>query len=699
MPKITYSGVGVGFLDNRYLRLDASNDPITGALAITPTVDGVSVFQVNKADTTPVFNVDTTNERVGIGTDSPDSAFHIKANIPGVVGNNYAGQIIIQNPANDVTSNVVITAYESDGSGNPDQQLWYLGSSSSSNSNIIFLNRRNALLQFGTNDNTQMTILGNGDVGIGGNPLAKLWVKGTADDEQFVVKAHSTQNANIVEIQDSGGNVMLEVDGEGHLGIGATPGTLNAAKIDFRITQASNNASGISPAITHTLSANNARVATALLANANLNQAGFNATASVGLVGTQGVASVTGSSGTVTGAVGGRFRAGNAGGGTLTNSYGAYLLSNINSGGGTLTNNYGWYIEDQLAGSTLNYAIYTNAGLVRLGDQLSVIGSQDAVQNIIKAHSTQTANVFEQQQSDTTVVILTKDDGSLVLGEATKQTNAGFLQIGGGWTFKETTAPTADAAYGKIWTQDNNELFYQSGDGNTHLLHGDAFSNMWFHAGSPDTVEIGTAALFTLIDSFENVGEEDDLGNAISNTTNNDTTIGAGGAGKYKITFHASISSETAASEMIIAIGITLNTPIDVTEATNATPIVVTSVAHGLKNGDMVTITGAIGNTNADGDWMVTAKADDTFTLVDIAGNDAVGNGVYTASSADVTIKYPGNILIHREVGFGALGVGGANADTNLAVSDKVKLYVANVTSTRDLLIAIVNMEIFRIGD
>ncbi|KKK80555.1 hypothetical protein LCGC14_2822320, partial [marine sediment metagenome] len=69
---------------------------------------------------------------VGIGTSLPNSTLHIKANIAGNVGSHSAGQLIIQNPADDVTSNAVITGYESDGSGNPDQQLWYLGSSSSS---------------------------------------------------------------------------------------------------------------------------------------------------------------------------------------------------------------------------------------------------------------------------------------------------------------------------------------------------------------------------------------------------------------------------------------------------------------------------------------------------------------------------------------------------------------------------------------
>jgi len=136
---------------------------------------------------------------VGIGTSSPDSAFHIKANIAGTVGSHPAGQLIIQNPADSVTSNVVITAYESDGNGNPDQQLWYLGSSSSSNSNIIFLNRRNALLQFGTNDNTQMTILGNGNVGIGtSTPVQKLDVRGDGNFSGEIYANNGTAISSLI---------------------------------------------------------------------------------------------------------------------------------------------------------------------------------------------------------------------------------------------------------------------------------------------------------------------------------------------------------------------------------------------------------------------------------------------------------------------------------------------------------------------
>lgn len=64
-----------------------------------------------------------------------------------------------------------------------------------------------------------------------------------------------------------------------------------------------------------------------------------------------------------------------------------------------------------------------------------------------------------------------------------------------------------------------------------------------------------------------------------------------------------------------------------ITNATNANPIVITSAAaHGLNNGDQVTITGVTGNTGANGTFTIGAAAGSSLTLT-----GSVGNGAYVS--------------------------------------------------------------------
>ncbi len=158
--------------------------------------------------------------RVGIGTPSPDSTFHIKASVPGVIGSHAAGQLIIQNPADDVDAAAVITGYESDGSGDPDQQLWYLGSSSGGNENIIFLNRRDAVLALATSGYNRITILGNGNVGIANASPVTLFEVG---DGTFNV----TIGGNI-GVGTSNPATLLDVAGASQFGAIATKSTITA---------------------------------------------------------------------------------------------------------------------------------------------------------------------------------------------------------------------------------------------------------------------------------------------------------------------------------------------------------------------------------------------------------------------------------------------------------------------------------------
>ena len=64
-----------------------------------------------------------------------------------------------------------------------------------------------------------------------------------------------------------------------------------------------------------------------------------------------------------------------------------------------------------------------------------------------------------------------------------------------------------------------------------------------------------------------------------------------------------------------------------VSVATNTTPIIVTSTAHGRTTGDQIAIAQATGNKGANGAWTITVIDANTFSL-----NSSVGNGTYAGN-------------------------------------------------------------------
>lgn len=74
-----------------------------------------------------------------------------------------------------------------------------------------------------------------------------------------------------------------------------------------------------------------------------------------------------------------------------------------------------------------------------------------------------------------------------------------------------------------------------------------------------------------------------------------------------------------------------------ITLVTAATPIVVTSAAHGFVNGDIVTISGVGGITAANGSFLVAGKTTNTINLTTRAGANVAGSGTYTASTGELT--------------------------------------------------------------
>lgn len=84
-----------------------------------------------------------------------------------------------------------------------------------------------------------------------------------------------------------------------------------------------------------------------------------------------------------------------------------------------------------------------------------------------------------------------------------------------------------------------------------------------------------------------------------------------------------------------------------VTGATNATPIVITSNAHGLSNGDVVEIDGVLGNTAANGVWNVANKTTNTYELSGSAGNGAYVSGGWMSSRGTAYLDRLKGILVN----------------------------------------------------
>jgi len=107
-----------------------------------------------------------------------------------------------------------------------------------------------------------------------------------------------------------------------------------------------------------------------------------------------------------------------------------------------------------------------------------------------------------------------------------------------------------------------------------------------------------------------------------------------------------------------------------VTNATNASPIVITSTAHGLTTGTRVTITGVVGNTAANGTFVITNVSADTFSL-----DGSTGNGAYVSGG---TWNVTGLYLLSHAITAGT----GYEAGTTYAI---LASYAVSATSLADL--------------
>ncbi len=134
-------------------------------------------------------------------------------------------------------------------------------------------------------------------------------------------------------------------------------------------------------------------------------------------------------------------------GATTTYGINVYKVS------GTGTNNYGINIGD-VSGATNNYALHTNTGNIVFNEG----GNIDS---------------DVRMESDTNINCFTLDAGNenITIKAASVSANYDLGLCGSGvLMLKETTTPTADTNYGKLYTKNDNKLYFQDGANAEHEI-------------------------------------------------------------------------------------------------------------------------------------------------------------------------------------------------------------------------------------
>ncbi len=213
---------------------------------------------------------------------------------------------------------------------------------------------------------------------------------------------------------------------------------------------------------------------------------------------------------------------------TLTNRYGLYV--NNATGAGTVTNQYGVYVAGMTKGGTLNYAIYTNAGLVHFGDAVDLTAGLTVGGNIIMATNkltglaagTTSGDSVRYEQVLLNALLTTRGDIIYASGVSTparlaKGTEGYVLTMGandpawsassgGAWTLYETLSPSGVATVSTS-TLDVHDLWMviidltMTDDAETNLLmrlNGDSGANYYRRYIDNTTITTGTSTSLIL---------------------------------------------------------------------------------------------------------------------------------------------------------------------------------------------------------
>ena len=260
----------------------------------------------------------------------------------------------------------------------------------------------------------------------------------------------------------------------------------------------------------------------------------------------------------------------------------------------------------------------------------------------------------------------------------------------------ETTTPSADAGYGKVYTKTDNRFYFQDGAGDEHRIVTSDYAGIF---ADDNAVEM----TILLQDAYEPVMIFDsNMPEIISNGdfTNNNITIGA--TGDYEVNIH--LAAESAGTGKTIEVDVFQITASGdtITGATEAAPCVITATGHSLSDGNHVKISGVGGMTELNGQIYVVANAGaNDFELNDEEGGniDSTGYTTYTTGGTAFLATIVEVAHTHRKFGAGAGDVGsmsGGGIET-LTGGNALEVHMKNVTDATNMTTESIQLSIIRL--
>lgn len=181
---------------------------------------------------------------------------------------------------------------------------------------------------------------------------------------------------------------------------------------------------------------------------------------------------------------------------TMTDGYALRIFAPSIGSGSTVTNNYGLYIQNISGGGTLNYALFTNSGLVRFGDVVSVNAGILPVTNNTGALGSATLQFEDLFLAEGGVINFDNGDATLT------QSGNTLTVAGAEFIIDAAIGPTSTVAGGfRGIPQNSQSTAYTTvlADAGKHILHPTADNNartFTIDSNANVAYPIGTAMTF-----------------------------------------------------------------------------------------------------------------------------------------------------------------------------------------------------------